>query len=83
MTETRNPFTVLAFRSIKWKVSAGWVVVLILAFRYLGYPITSTVLILNGGEALPPLEPLNLADVIAVVGLPVGGAVADRLNAEG
>lgn len=83
MTEPRNPWTVLAFKSIKWKVAAGGVVVAIFAYRWLIRVMVSDYLVLNGMDPLPELPPLNLADVAALVGLPVGGAVADRMKDEG
>ncbi len=73
---------VLAKRSIKWRVSAGWLVVCVLAFRYLIHPIISTYQVMNGGEPLPVMEPMNLTDVMAIIGLPVGGAFADKMSGD-
>jgi len=67
-------------KSIKWRVSAGWLVVSVLAFRYLAHFVMSTCQVMQGGEPLPPLEPTNLSDVIAIIGLPVGGAFADKMT---
>jgi len=77
---TRDPDMVLAFRSIKWRVTAGWVVVAIIAFRYLARPIFDIYLIGSGQDPLPPLLPLDLADAAAIIGLPIGGSFADRMN---
>lgn len=80
-TPTRpNPDRLLALKSIKWKITAGWVCVAVLAFRYLVRPATDLWLIAHGQEPLPPLEPLNLADTAALIGLPVGGSIADRMD---
>ena len=75
-----NPDRVLALKSIKWRVTAGWVVVAIIAFRYLARPIFDIYLIGYGQEPLPPLPPLDLADAAAIIGLPIGGSFADRMN---
>lgn len=69
-------------KSIKWRTAAGWVVVLVLAWRYLAHPIASTVLVASGNDALPPLDPIAWEDVLAIIGLPVGGAFADRMSKE-
>lgn len=67
-------------KSIKWRVAAGWVMVAILAFRYLAFPIINTVLIMRGSPPLPDLVPIEWTDVLAIIGLPVGGAFADKLK---
>ena len=69
-------------RSVKWRVAAGWIMVLILAWRYLAYPIANTVAVLLGSDPFPPLDPVEWEDVLAIIGLPVGGAFADRLDSE-
>ncbi len=65
-------------RSIKWRVAAGWIMVLILTWRYLAYPIWNVFV----GGSLPALDPIEWQDVLAIVGLPIGGAFADRLKDE-
>lgn len=67
-------------KSIKWRVAAGWVMVAILAYRYLLHPIADVVMVANGLEALPALVPIEWTDVLAIIGLPVGGAFADKLK---
>lgn len=69
-------------KSIKWRTAAGWIVVLILAWRYLFHPIASTISVSSGGIPLPPLDPIAWEDVLAIIGLPVGGAFADRMSKE-
>jgi len=81
MTEI-DPYDKLLLRSIKWRTTAGWIVVLILTWRYLVHPVTSTILVATGGEPLPPLPAIAWEDVLAIIGLPVGGAFADRLKEE-
>lgn len=80
MTDTVDPNDLLLRRSIKWRVAAGWIMVLILTWRYLVHPVTSTILVANGHLPLQPLDPIEWQDVLAIVGLPVGGAFADRLK---
>lgn len=77
-----DPSDLLLRRSIKWRTTAGWIMVLILTWRYLVHPITSTVLVATGSEPLAPLDPIAWEDVLAIIGLPVGGAFADRMNKE-
>lgn len=79
-TTQLDPYLLLMKKSIKWRTAAGWIVVLILAWRYLVHPAVSTYMVATGHPPLPSLDPLSLADVLAVVGLPVGGAVADRMS---
>lgn len=69
-------------KSVKWRVAAGWVMVLVIAWRYLIHPITNVVLVSIGGAPLTPLDPVAWEDVLAIVGLPVGGAFADRMKDE-
>lgn len=69
-------------KSVKWRTAAGWIMVTILAWRYLAHPIASTVLVASGNPALPPLDPIAWEDVLAIIGLPVGGAFADRMSKE-
>lgn len=78
--EQTDPYTTLLSKSIKWRVAAGWIVVLILTWRYLVHPVVGTYMAAAGHPPLPPLDPFSIADVLAVVGLPVGGAVADRMS---
>lgn len=77
----QDPDDLLLLRSIKWRVAAGWLVVLILTWRYLVHPVAATWLATQG-TTLPPLEPFSISDVLAVIGLPVGGAFADRMSKE-
>lgn len=70
----------LLMKSIKWRTAAGWLIVFILAWHYLIHSAVSVYIVAHGGEALDPLPELSLADVMAIVGLPLGGAVADRLK---
>jgi hypothetical protein len=77
-----TPEDVLLRRSIPWRVAAGWVVVAILTWRYLVHPVASTYLAASGLPALPPVEPIAWEDVLAIIGLPIGGAFADRMNKE-
>lgn len=69
-------------RSIKWRVAAGWVMVLVIAWRYLIHPVSNVVLVSMGHSPLTPLDPIAWEDVLAIVGLPVGGAFADRMKDE-
>ena len=69
-------------KSVKWRTAAGWIMVAILAWRYLAHPIASTILVVSGGQPLPPLDPIAWEDVLAIIGLPVGGAFADRMSKE-
>lgn len=82
MASAEDPNITLLRRSIKWRTAAGWVMVLILGWRYLIHSIASTVLVSNGLEPLPPLDPIEWQDVLAIIGLPVGGAFADKLKDE-
>jgi len=79
MTVT-NPSDQFLLRSIKWRVTAGWVVVLIIAWRYLAYPVLNTVNVASGGEPFEPLPEIEWTDVLAIIGLPIGGSFADRMN---
>ena len=76
-----DPYLLLLRKSIKWRTAAGWLVVLILAWRYLVQPVAATWLATQG-TTLPPIEPFEVGDVLAVIGLPVGGAFADRMSKE-
>lgn len=75
-----DPNILLLRKSIKWRTAAGWVMVAILVWRYLAHPIISTSLVASGNSALAPLSPVAWEDVLAIIGLPVGGAFADRLT---
>ena len=81
MTDTNiDPNDLLLTRSIKWRVAAGWVMVLILIFRYLAHPIVDAASTFYGNPPLLPLSPIEWQDVLAIIGLPVGGAFADSLT---
>ena len=83
MTENHVDASVdLLRRSIRWRTAAGWVLVAILVWRYLVHPITSSVLVAYGQPPLEPLDPVSWEDVLAIIGLPVGGAFADRMSPE-
>ncbi len=77
----QDPNELLILKSIKWRTAAGWLVVLILAWRYLVHPVAASWLATQG-TILPPIDPFQIADVLAVIGLPVGGAFADRMSKE-
>lgn len=77
---TDDPHATLLRRSIRWRVAAGWVMVAILAWRYLAHPVVGVALAATDHDPLPPLPPIEWTDVLAIVGLPVGGAFADRLK---
>lgn len=79
---SEDPNVTLLRRSIKWRTAAGWIVVLILFWRYLFHPVASTALVASGSDPLPPLDPIAWEDVLAIIGLPVGGAFADRMKEE-
>ncbi|HEY7823740.1 MAG TPA: hypothetical protein VIG24_12940 [Acidimicrobiia bacterium] len=79
---THTPESVLAWKSIKWRNTAGWIVVMVIAWRYLVHPVTSTYLVATGHDPLPPIDNLDLADAAALVGLPIGGSVADRMTGD-
>lgn len=85
MTHENHPQTAevaLAWRSIKWRTWAGWIVVLVIAWRYLVHPVLNTYLVATGHDPLPPIDDLDLADAAALVGLPIGGSVADRMTGD-
>ena len=82
MDNDQTPAEALAWRSIKWRVAAGWVVLLIIIWRYLVHPIASTYLVTQGHEPLPPIQALDLADAAAIVGLPIGGSFADKMTGD-
>lgn len=69
-------------KSVKWRTAAGWIMVTILTWRYLAHPIASTIMVASGNPPLPPLDPIAWEDVLAIIGLPVGGAFADRMSKE-
>ena len=82
MTHSSHPSTpdeAIAWKSVKWRTWAGWIVVAIIAWRYLVHPITSAILVTRGHEPLPPVQSLDLADAAAIVGLPIGGSFADKM----
>lgn len=79
---SNDPNLSLLRRSIRWRVAAGWVIVAILIWRYIAHPAWSTYLITTGNPPLPDLAPFNLADVGVLVGLPVGGALADNMASD-
>lgn len=69
----------LAWKSVKWRNTAGWIVVAIIAVRYLIHPIANVVLVARGLDALESLPDLSLTDLGAIIGLPVGGSLADNI----
>lgn len=79
-TEPKTPEKVLAWKAVRWRNAAGWLVVAIISWRYLVHPITNTILVAYGAEPLAAAGDLSLADVGAIIGLPVGGSFADRLT---
>jgi hypothetical protein len=85
MTHDRYPKTAdeaLAWKSVKWRNAAGWIVVAIIAARYLIHPIANAILVSLGHEQLDVLPELSLTDVAAIIGLPVGGSFADNIAGE-
>lgn len=60
-------------KSIPWHTAAGWVVVLVLFWRYLAYDIINAVITLQGNHPLPPLQPFSVVDAVALAGIPVIG----------
>lgn len=82
MTEAnaKTPEKALAWKSVRWRNAAGWLVVAIIAWRYLIYDLISVSLVAQGMDALEPLGDIALADAAAIVGLPLGGSVADRMT---
>jgi len=82
MTHDAHPTTpsqALAWKSVKWRNAAGWVLVAIITARYLIHPIVSAVLVTQGAAPLDALPDISLPDVAAIVGLPIGGSFADKL----
>ena len=79
MTAASTPEQALAWKSVKWRNAAGWVLVLGLSWRFVIHPITNAVLTVEGHPPLPPLDPISVADAIAVIGIPIGGSFADRM----
>ena len=65
---------------VRWRIAAGWVVVTILLLRYVVYPVADVVFQFNGLPPLADLDPISWSDVLAIVGLPIGGAYADSLK---
>jgi hypothetical protein len=55
----------------------------ILFWHFLLHPILSTVIVAQGGEPLQPLDPISWEEVLAIIGIPVGGALADRMAIPG
>lgn len=79
MTDT-TPQDQLLLKSIKWRTAAGWTVVAIIGWRYLAHPMASTLSVSLGNDPLPDLPNIEWQDVLAIIGLPVGGAYADSMN---
>lgn len=79
MPEASTPELALAWKSVKWRNAAGWVVVLGLSWRFVVHPVINAYLSIEGQPPLPPLDPISLADAIAVIGIPIGGSFADRM----
>lgn len=83
MTDTprgSTPDEALSWKSVKWRNAAGWLVVAIIAFRYLVHPIANVLIVMQGGEALEEIPDVSLTDVAAIVGLPIGGGLADKMG---
>ena len=66
--------------TVRWRVAAGWIVVMILLLRYVVHPVVDVIGQFYGMPPLANLDPVSWEDVIAIVGLPIGGAYADRLK---
>ncbi len=81
MTDTtiQTPEQALAWKSVKWRNAAGWVLVLGLAWRFVVYPVSNAVLSAQGQPLLPPLDPISIGDALAVIGIPIGGSLADKM----
>lgn len=80
MSEHHPPEVELAWRSIPWRTAAGWMVVLVIGWRFLIRPVIDYWLATQGLPVPPPPTDLSLMEVFALLGLPVGGAFADRLS---
>lgn len=70
----------LLAQSIPWHTGAGWVVVLVLFWRYLAFPITNVVVVAFGMPPLPALPPLSAGDSMALAGIPLVGLVGSKLG---
>lgn len=70
----------LAWKSVRWRNAGGWLVVSIIAARYLVHPVVNTYMIAQGADALTPLNDLDLADIAMILGLPIGGSFADKMT---
>ena len=70
----------LAWKSGRWRNAGGWLVVSIIAWRYLLHPLADTIIIAQGGEALQPSGDLDLTDIAIILGLPIGGSFADKMT---
>lgn len=79
MPTASTPEQALAWKSVKWRNAAGWVLVLGLSWRFVIHPVTNAYLSTQGQPLLPPLVPISLADALAVIGIPIGGSFADRM----
>lgn len=77
-----TPSEKLLLKSIKWRTSAGWIMVAIILWRYLVYPVANTISVAMGNEPYLPLPPIEWQDVLAIIGLPVGGSFADKLTGD-
>ena len=78
----RTPSEALAWKAVKWRNAAGWLVIAIIAWRYLVHPVLNAYLVAMGYPPLAPVSELALADAAAIVGLPVGGSVADKMTGD-
>lgn len=79
MTDASTPEQAYAWKSIKWRNAAGWVVVLGLGWRFVAFPLINAYLYTTGQPVLPPLEPISMGEAFAVIGIPLGGSLADKM----
>lgn len=77
-----NPADKLLLKSIKWRVTAGWIMVTVIAWRYLVYPVVNTFNVSMGNEPFLPLPEIEWQDVLAIIGLPIGGSFADKMTGD-
>lgn len=77
-----DPTTNLYIRETwRYRVAAGWVAVLVIFLRLVVYPTITLTLQAFGLPGLAGLPPMNWEAVMALVGMPIGGAFADKLGA--
>lgn len=77
MPET--PEDTFARKSISWRHAAGVLAVTVLAWRLLIRPVSDYCLAYYGLPVPPPSPPLDLSEVLALIGLPVGTSYAEKL----